>query len=1406
MNKKRLFKLGAVLALFAAGFATDLSAITYLKADAPDGGDGASWATAYRNVEQAEAVAKAADNIIYAAGGIYPVTNKMNVTSGFKIYGGFPGLSEAETLEDRNPKTHQTILTADWELDDIWIHVELIPGKYDFAKTELPNETVLSNGVIHLPPAYTGDYDCYYPKCQVGPGAGNPKCAFHVANCTSATFDGLCFTGFRSNGNDGDVINGKDKNGEIIIHDCLFIGNEPNSGQVLNESGSISLTSCRFLFCSTTSVATALRLNKGSSVVEDCEFVGSWRSGNASGGVVQLGGNSVEMRRCSFARCMGRSNGNEDMWEGSGTIFSGSSKSLEISDCVFSNCSSASRGGIGSPLFAIHNAKVSNCSFLNNSYEMIPSAGHAYTMFGNATAKSYQQSFEGCTFRGNVVRSTAVNMAGGSYAIGILGNNSPGGAISVVNCTFDSNRAESVPAEGVEAVCSRGVLSSGNSQGNPMELGVANCTFRGPAVEDVYDIVQYGNFHQNPLNVVNSIFMVDDALVAHPFYLSQPELFVLRDCTVQNLKVLPMGITESGLQCDPIPLVSEETENFARLSVLVPAAKTPGLRETADIAVNGTDVCTTYRFRLRGEETWQPLLPQLGAASADEAVPLIDAKGDSRPFGTQTRGAIQSLTPTAETGANLFIRCEPYYGGTLSSPSTQAVEPGQPIQPVTATSAENCEFLGWYKMDGTPYAEGATLEIASLAEDLELVAKFGAPKASVVFDLGEAGTFVETGTHSMTVEAGIGDAFPAIPPYTKSPDWYIYRWDLFPATVPAEGGTYRAQYVTTDVRVVYVVPSEDESLAGSDGSGDSWANAMSDLSAAYQKAGIYRGEVWMKEGVYLRTGELSGMPNVSIIGGFAGTETSASEADPEAHPTIITGDRNGDSYWKVNNKAPDEADRVAIWKDGVFQEPNPDGTDDFWQPSGNRDDNTAVFLASGLVPLTNAVLEGLTLTCFDKLFVLNSGAPDLMARHCRFLANGVSANTTFPPIQVSEGRFRAQNSEFFGNSFVCTVTCIAEGQCTSFEDCLFRENATSEWGPCLYAKRDASLLVSGCTFLRGSNAIFHDWARYSMVTNCLFRENHLSGTPGGIIRYGGYHLSDSHGVKMVVDSCFIDNRFKMTNENGFGGGCIANASTTVSPIVMNCYFGENRLEVAPNITKGLMATVFYSSPRYCKPTLLNCTMTGNVIDNQSKTFADGASICSKGDIIIANCLLENTFNGLGAEFAMLAGTDQAFGLVNTVARNDSPSYQPFRLHGLVASIANCAISRSDTYVQPEGQGGYVKHLFSEPGPLSMTKKGPGSLLARGVASSSPYTRAGSPIWIEYKDGSYNTYFYDDMDENAEKPVWRRLDVKKNTYPSLPDISLDTPMLPDAFGAPRLLGRVAYGPLNAVPGGTILILR
>lgn len=109
--------------------------------------------------------------------------------------------------------------------------------------------------------------------------------------------------------------------------------------------------------------------------------------------------------------------------------------------------------------------------------------------------------------------------------------------------------------------------------------------------------------------------------------------------------------------------------------------------------------------------------------------------------------------------------------------------------------------------------------------------------------------------------------------------------------------------------VVFVAATLTDAAAGSvlhvdadaapGGNGASWASAFVDLADALDVA-IPGTQIWVREGTYrpdrgtgIRSESFELRAGVSLLGGFAGGESSPLDRDPAAHPTILSGDLLG---------------------------------------------------------------------------------------------------------------------------------------------------------------------------------------------------------------------------------------------------------------------------------------------------------------------------------------------------------------------------------------------------------------------------------------------------------------------------------------------------------------------------------
>ena len=311
---------------------TICSGIWYVDSGAPLGGDGSSWAEAFRDLQDAIDAAQSGHEVRVAEGTYRPTGTTDRSLSfvmrdGVALYGGYAGWGEVDP-DERDWNAHVTILSGDIGIadDDADNSYHVVIGASD---ARLDGFTVTGGNTIGTPGSRTGagmlnDY-------VIGSV---------VANCTfadnSASWGGGMFNGgsslvvtscsFERNlaGDGGGMMN---VGGAPYVENTAFIENSAGSGGGMqNKSSSPTVTGCTFVansgsFCGglkfegtcTSSVSrctfVANRANVGGAmdawrdecapVVSNCLFVANSTSG--PGGAVRLDSSRPTFVNCTFS-------------------------------------------------------------------------------------------------------------------------------------------------------------------------------------------------------------------------------------------------------------------------------------------------------------------------------------------------------------------------------------------------------------------------------------------------------------------------------------------------------------------------------------------------------------------------------------------------------------------------------------------------------------------------------------------------------------------------------------------------------------------------------------------------------------------------------------------------------------------------------------------------------------------------------------------------------------------------------------------------------------------------------------------------------------------------------------------------------------------------------------------------
>lgn len=378
--------------------------IRFVDDDAPDGGDGLSWSTAYNFLQDALAEAKSAGGAIteiWVAQGLYDPGGASNDTSksfrlqpGLSVYGGFAG---TETDKDqRNWHTYATILHGDLFGNDV-------PGSdgEDQSRDENSQHVVL----LRVP----GE---------------------------RALLDG--FTVRQGNANDWPQDTGGGifvkAGGDLLVRNCTLHDNMAYHG---------GAAACR----------------EGRLTLAQCTFTNSWAS---NGGAVYCWPESfVEIRDCLFRENRGWFQGGVLMSESPHVLLVDSTierakaqyggalqvgPGVEVVRVRFSECQAENNGGAIVTDFGIDGwIRVEDCEFVNCEANL---GGAIYTHLGDASAHVTSSTFRGCSAK----NGGALRLLGSDNRVHdclFVGNSAleRGGAVwseskfSLLRCTFIENEA-----------------------------------------------------------------------------------------------------------------------------------------------------------------------------------------------------------------------------------------------------------------------------------------------------------------------------------------------------------------------------------------------------------------------------------------------------------------------------------------------------------------------------------------------------------------------------------------------------------------------------------------------------------------------------------------------------------------------------------------------------------------------------------------------------------------------------------------------------------------------------------------------------------------------------------------------------------------------------------------------------
>lgn len=477
---------------------------------------------------------------------------------------------------------------------------------------------------------------------------------------------------------------------------------------------------------------------------------------------------------------------------------------------------------------------------------------------------------------------------------------------------------------------------------------------------------------------------------------------------------------------------------------------------------------------------------------------------------------------------------------------------------------------------------------------------------------------------------------------------------------------------------VYVNPG-----ASGTNDGSTWTNAYTDLQTAIDSADA-GSELWIIAGTYVPGDVATGFAirqSLTLLGGFAGTETAVGERNPGANVTILSGDTNGDD---AGGTGPTTDNTIhVVYVDSMISDIV---TIDGFTISGGAASTDTLSPApdrqgGGVFSYSPLELEGNTIT-------QNSAAEG-----AGVYLSGLGASGS-----IAYGNdFNNNNAAELGGAYMFVGT----------GDVLFRRNTVSE-----------NSAVNGAG---GFGGIIGE----AIIDSCSFSDNTTGGDGAGVLLFDVFSVVDvctfddntadlAGSAVWCAANTFVGQEMISVTNSEFSGN-VANSTGNAGALhiaesdfvlVDNCNFDDN------SSTRG----AFYML-RTDTSTVSNCTFNENLGDRGA-----GLSIVAGFDVAVESCTFTDNSVTLiaGALYTAVA----TYSVNNSVFTGNSAASSGGVLYNInnpedVSTITNCQFNSNEApfggaILMQDGQGFYTDCIFDS---NECTNSGAGGLNGFGAVTT-----------------------------------------------------------------------------------------
>src|SRR5690606_12153798 len=302
------------------------------------------------------------------------------------------------------------------------------------------------------------------------------------------------------------------------------------------------------------------------------------------------------------------------------------------------------------------------------------------------------------------------------------------------------------------------------------------------------------------------------------------------------------------------------------------------------------------------------------------------------------------------------------------------------------------------------------------------------------------------------------------------------------------------------------------------GDGSSWENARGDLYELLEylwDSNYWIGEIWVAAGTYQPplNQSFTMVNNVSIYGGFTGTETSRDQRDWMANPTYLKGNGASVIYNDDNDVSTTAVldgfhiiDGYSATNGGGIFNNRASPTISNCVFSGNTAvKGGAIFNGANAPIITNCEFRNNIATEGGAVYNIRSGSAytDCIFENNHAYSKGGAMYNSGAALRVDSSQFISNTSDLYGGAIANdNFINISSSWKTLFIDCEFSQNASIDSGGVIHNDGDADAFFNACIFTDNSTGnsggVFNNIDGGLYFMNALVTYNHAESAALGV--------------------------------------------------------------------------------------------------------------------------------------------------------------------------------------------------------------------------------------------------------------------------------------------------------------------